>query len=102
MATTENSDGESTVTVRVSIRVPCGTDEGLLTTAAERLARVDAVAAVSVEELHDIDPGLSATHITITARVEPAAALRGTDLEPQVTDAPGIALIERIEPAENT
>lgn len=65
MTVPTTTDAASTTTAVVTIRVPCGADGDLLTDAEERLSRVEDVDAVSIDELHSIDPTLSATVITV-------------------------------------
>lgn len=63
MAITSDNDPESTTAAVVTIRIPCGADSGLVTDAEERLSRAEGVADVTLDELHSIDPKLSATVI---------------------------------------
>ena len=65
MAVTSTNNSAATTTAVVTIRVPCGADGDLVTDAEERLSRGEDVNAVTIDELHSIDPKLSATIITV-------------------------------------
>lgn len=69
MTLTSDTETRQT-TMTVTVRVPNGADGDLTTDAQRRLSRADGVLAVTVEELRDLQPGLSATDVTIRVTVE--------------------------------
>jgi len=70
MAITSDNDTRQTTTLVVTVRVPNGADGDLTTNAERRLSRIDGILAVTVEELRDLQPSLSATNVTVRVRVE--------------------------------
>lgn len=70
MSITTNHEHERTNDAVVSVRVPDGADGDLTTEAARRLSRADGVAAATVTDLRGLDPGLSATVVTVAVAVE--------------------------------
>lgn len=56
--------------VVVSVRIPHGADGDLATEAEGRLSRADGVVDVTVEGLRGLEPGLSATVVTVDVTVE--------------------------------
>jgi hypothetical protein len=69
MTLTSDTETRQT-TMTVTVRVPNGADGDLTTDAQRRLSRAYVVFAVTVEELRDLQPGLSATEVTVCATVE--------------------------------
>jgi len=57
-------------TMTATVRVPNGADGDLTTNAQRRLSRAEGVLAVTVEELRELQPGLSATDVTVRVTVE--------------------------------
>lgn len=66
--TTDNETRQTRMTV--TVRVPNGTDGDLLTNAERRLCRAEGVSTVTVDELRSLQPGLSATEVTVHISVE--------------------------------
>jgi hypothetical protein len=71
MAITSDTETRQTTMV-VTVRVPNGADADLTTNAERRLSRVDSILAVTVEELKELQPGLSATEATVRVTIETA------------------------------
>ncbi len=65
-ATTSDNDPGPTTTAVVTIRIPCGADDDLVTDAEDRLSQTENINAVTVDNLYGIAPRLSATSITIS------------------------------------
>lgn len=84
-----------TGTVVVRVRVPCRSDADLVTDAEERLSRGDGVADATVEGIRSLDPGLSATIVTVRARFRLTGGEVG--LEERLADVSGLELVERFE-----
>ncbi|MFW6436122.1 MAG: hypothetical protein ACOCYZ_00635 [Halococcoides sp.] len=70
MVMTTQSETRSTNELVVSVRIPHGSDGTLATEAERRLSRADGVRAATVQELCGLDPGLSATVVTVRVRIE--------------------------------
>lgn len=79
----------------VRIRVPCRADGNLVTDAEERLSRGTGVTDVTVDEIRGLNPGLSATIITISVRLR--LTRTGVELREQLADVSGLESIEKIE-----
>ena len=77
MAITSDNDTRQTMTLVVTVRVPNGADGDLTTNAERRLSCADGILAVTVEGLQELQPGLSATDVTVRVTI-------GTD-EPRPT-----------------
>jgi hypothetical protein len=96
MALTSNNDPEPTTTAVVTIRIPCDADSDLVTDAEERLSRAENVDAVAVDELHGIDPKLSATVVTVGVTLRWTAATTDTQVRRWLAAVPGLESIERM------
>jgi len=72
MAITSDNETQQTTTVVVTVRVPNGADGDLTTNAQRRLSRVNGILAVTVEDLQELQPGLSATEATVRVTIETA------------------------------
>ena len=96
MTITRDHDPEPTATGVVTIRIPCGADSDFLTDAEERLSRAENIDAVAVDELHHIDPNLSATVVTVGITLRWTAATTEAQVRRRLTEVPGLASIERI------
>jgi len=70
MAITQTDPTVSTVTSVVSVRIPDGAGFDLTTEVEQRLAAIEGVRAVSVDDLREIQPGLSATVTTVAVTIE--------------------------------
>jgi uncharacterized protein YcnI len=57
-------------TMTVTVRVPNGADGDLTTNVQRRLSRADGVLAVTVEELRELQPGLSGTDVSVRVTFE--------------------------------
>ena len=90
MAVTNTNDSASTTTAIVTIRVPCGADGDLITDAEERLSRVEDVDAVTIDELHSIDPKLSATIITVEITVRWTATMTDEEISDRLAEVSGL------------
>jgi hypothetical protein len=69
MAITSDNETQQTTMV-VTVRIPNGADGDLMTNAQRRLSRVDGILAVTVEDLQELQPGLSATEATVSVTIE--------------------------------
>ena len=96
MAVTSTNDSTATTTAVVAIRVPCGADGDLVTDAEERLSRVEDVDAVTIDELHSIDPKLSATTITVEITVRWTATMTDEEISDRLAEVSGLVSIQRI------
>jgi hypothetical protein len=72
MAITSDTETRQTTTLVVTVRVPNGADGDLVTNAERQLSRADGILAVTVEDLQELQPGLSATEATVRVTVETA------------------------------
>lgn len=79
MAITSDDETRQTNEAVVSVRIPHGADGDLASEAEQRLVRADGVTDVTVEGLRGLEPGLSATvvtvEVTVDARSDPRVAL---------------------------
>ena len=96
MKITSNTDPESTTTAVVTVRIPCGADSDLVTDAEERLSRAENIDAVAIDELHGIDPQLSATIVTVGVTLRWTAATTDAQVRRWLAAVPGFESIERI------
>ena len=90
MAITSDNDTRQTTTLVVTVRVPNGADGDLTTNAQRRLSRIDGILAVTVEELRDLQPGLSATNVTVRVRAETAEAQTTQSIEDTLAGQTGV------------
>ena len=96
MTITSNNDPEPTTTAVVTIRIPCAADSDIVTDAEKRLSRAENVDAAAVEDLHAIDPNLSATVVTVDVTLQWTAATTNGQVRRQLAAVPGLESIERI------
>ena len=96
MAVTNTNDSPSTTTAVVTIRVPCSADGHLVTDAEERLSRVEDADTVTIDELHGIDPKLSATVITVEITVRWTATMTDEAIGDRLAEVSGLESIQRI------
>jgi hypothetical protein len=86
---------ESTrVTATVSVRVPENADATLATDAQQRLAAVDTVQTATVERIEGIDPGLSATVVTVRAAIETPSSV--AELRRMLSDTVGVEDVQQL------
>jgi hypothetical protein len=97
MAVTNTNDSASTTTAVVTIRVPCGADGDLVTDAEERLSRVEDVNAVTIDELHSIDPKLSATIITVKITLHWTATMTDEEISDRLAEVSGLESIQWVK-----
>ena len=97
MTITSDTDRGPTTTGVVTIRIPCGTDSDLVIDAEERLSRAENIDAVAVDELHGIDPKLSATVLTVGVTLRWTAATTDAQVRRRLAEVPGLESIERIK-----
>ena len=96
MAVTNTNDPEPTTTAVVTIRIPCGADGDLVTDAEERLLRAGNVDDVTIDELHRIDPKLSATIITVGVTLRWTTTMTDAKMKDRLAEVSGLESIERI------
>jgi hypothetical protein len=97
MVVTSTNDSAATTTAVVTIRVPCGADGDLVTDAEERLSRVEAVNAVTIDELYSIDPKLSATVITVKVTLHWTAPMTDEEISDRLAEVSGLESIQWAE-----
>ncbi len=93
---TKNNDPESTTTAVVTIRIPCGADRDLVTDAEERLLGVEGINDVTIDELHSINPKLSATVITIGITLRCTKTMADVEVRKRLAEVAGLEAIERL------
>ncbi|AWB28506.1 hypothetical protein HARCEL1_12755 [Halococcoides cellulosivorans] len=90
MAISSDNETRQTNELVVEIRIPDGSDGDLVSEAERRLSRVDGIVDVSIDELRSLDPGLSATEITVAVTVE---TVTGAVVSPE--DEVAIEIVDR-------
>ena len=90
MAITSDNETRQTTTMVVTVRVPNGANGNLMTNAERRLSRADGIFAITVEELRDLQPGLSATNVTVRVRVETDEARTTQSVEDTLAGQTGV------------
>ena len=89
--TTETSTTATTTTIAtVAVRIPHGADGDLRSDAERRLSRPPGIDGVSVETLERLQPGLSATVVTLTVTVRAQNGLAGAEVADRLAAAPGV------------
>ena len=96
MTIISDTDRGPTTTGVVTIRIPCGAASDLVTDAEERLSRAENIDAVAVDELHGIDPKLSATVVTVGVTLRGTAAMTDAQVRRRLAAVPGLESIELI------
>jgi hypothetical protein len=96
MAITSDNNPEPTTTAVVTIRIPCGADSDLVTDAEERLSRAEDIDTITVDELHGIEPKLSATTITVGITIRWTTTMTDAQVRRQLGEVPGLESIDRI------
>jgi len=97
MVVTSTNDSTATTTAVVTIRIPCGADGDLVTDAEQRLSRVKDVNAVTIDELHSIDPKLSATVITVKITLHWTAPITDEEIGDRLAEVSGLESIQWAE-----
>ncbi|WP_143085770.1 hypothetical protein [Halogranum rubrum] len=90
MATTSTNNFDITTTADVTIRIPCRTGSDLVTETKKRLSRAEGVAGVTIDELHSLDPKLSATHVTVGVTIQWTTRITDTDAKTRLANVPGL------------
>jgi hypothetical protein len=85
----------ATWTATVAVRVPARADGDLASCACRRLETARGVRAVEARRLRTVDPGLSATVVTLEVSVETPEA-DGTTVEQRLAAAPGTETVEDV------
>jgi hypothetical protein len=96
MAITNTDDPEPTTTAVVTIRIPCGADGNLVSNAEERLSQPGEIDNVSINELHGIEPQLSATIITVGVTLRWTTPMVDSEARARLAEVPGLESIGRI------
>jgi hypothetical protein len=96
VAITNTNDPEPTTTAVVTIRIPCGADGDLVTDAEERLSRPRNIDDVTIDELHSIEPKLSATVITVGITLQWTTTMTDAKMSERLTEASGLESINWI------
>ncbi|EMA18670.1 hypothetical protein [Haloarcula argentinensis] len=81
-------------TMTVTVRVPNGADGGLTTDAQRRLSRVEGVLAVTIEDLCRLQPGLSATEVTVRVTIETDIAPPARSITASLSELTGVTPVE--------
>lgn len=95
MAVLKTNDSASTTTAVVTIRIPCGADGDLVTDAEERLSQTATVDDVQIDELHSIEPKLSATVITVEITLHWTTTMTTREIRDRLAETPGLESIQR-------
>lgn len=90
MAITSDNETRQTTTAVVSVRIPNGADGDLATEAERRLTRTDGVNDVTVDDLRGLEPGLSATVVTVGVTIELTGDLVGTAVSDALDGVMGV------------
>lgn len=90
MAITSDNETRQTTTAVVSVRIPNGADGDLATEAARRLMRTDGVNDVTVDDLRGLEPGLSATVVTVGVTIELTGDLVGATVSDALDEVMGV------------
>ncbi|MEA5386743.1 hypothetical protein VB779_06550 [Haloarculaceae archaeon H-GB11] len=93
MAITSDTETRQT-TMTVTVRVPNGADGDLTTNAQRRLSRAEGVLAVTVEELRELQPGLSATDVTVRVTVEMDGEWDGMSAPDTLAALTGVEIVD--------
>lgn len=93
----KTTEPDLTTTAVVTIRVPCGGERPLVTDAEKRLSRIVNVDDVTIDELHSIEPKLSATLITVAIALRWTATMTDAEIRTRLTEVSGIESIQRLE-----
>lgn len=93
MPITTDDETRRTNDAVVSVRIPDGADGDLTTEAERRLSRAEGVADATVTGLRDLDPGLSATVVTVAVAVEPTGEPKGFAATDLLADAPFVEAV---------
>jgi hypothetical protein len=96
MAITSDNNPEPTTTAVVTIRIPCGADSDLVTDAEKRLSRTEDIDTITVDELHGIEPNLSATTITVGITIRWTTTMTDAQVRRQLGEVPGLESMDRI------
>jgi hypothetical protein len=96
MAVTNTNNPEPTTTAVATIHIPCGADGDLVTDAEERLSRAGSVDDVTVDELHRIDPKLSAIVITIRITLQWTTTMTDAKIRDRLAEVSGLESIVRV------
>ena len=97
MAVTNTNDSVSTTTAVVTIRIPCEADGDLVGNAEERLSRIVDIDDVTIDDLHSIEPRLSATVITVEITLRWPTMLTGGEIKARLAEVSGLESIHRTE-----
>jgi len=96
MAVTNTNDSGSTTTAVVTIRVPCGAESDLVGDARGRLSRTVNLDDVTVDELHSIEPRLSATVVTVELTLHWTTTMTDEEIRDRLAEVSGLEAIQRI------
>lgn len=91
-----NAQQTCTWTARTAVRIPRDDGSELAESARQRLARPAGVVAVEITALEGVNPGLSATLVTVTVHADVKATAPAAVREQLVT-APGVESVESVE-----
>jgi len=93
--TNENHESTTTLSAVVAVRIPDAADADLATEAEQRLGRIEGVRTVTVDGLRGLDPGLSATVVTVAVSIESAVPV--DELRDRLSTMVSIDAIDRLE-----
>lgn len=95
MAITHETIDSTKTTGIVAVRIPRGSDAGLATDAERRLAAIEGVHEVSIGDLHDLEPQLSATVVTVEVSIDSTVPV--AELRDRFAASTSIDAIERLD-----
>ena len=87
-----HTDNERTASIRVTIRIPHGSDRDLGTEATARLSRAAEIEDVTVTRLRGLEPRLSATVVTLEVMVR--TSVGDGELGTKLRAVPGVSTVE--------
>ena len=95
MAITTETTTSTQTTGIVAVRIPRGTDAGLATDVERRLAAIEGVREVIVEDFHGLEPRLSATVVTVEVSIDSTVSV--AELRDRFAASTSIDAIERFD-----
>ena len=80
----------------MTIRIPCGAEENLVTDAERRLSRLELIDDLTIDKLDSVEPQLSATLITVHITVRWAMAIGEEDIKDRLAGVSGVESVNLI------
>jgi hypothetical protein len=95
MAITTGTTESTPTTGIVAVRIPRGSDAGLATDAERRLTAIEGVHEISIGDLRDLEPQLSATVVTVEVSIDSTVPI--AELRDRFAASTSIDAIERLD-----